>query len=65
MIGLDDMMVNVTICQVGCLMTSISEALRGKNIQIEGQDSDPGVLNHWLQRNGGYDNGIIILNNDC
>lgn len=48
-------MVTETICAVGCLMSSVSMSLNGKNILINGQTSDPGVLNHWLQKNQGYD----------
>eukprot|EP01113_Clastostelium_recurvatum_P050105 TRINITY_DN940_c0_g1_i1.p1 TRINITY_DN940_c0_g1~~TRINITY_DN940_c0_g1_i1.p1 ORF type:complete len:190 (-),score=44.43 TRINITY_DN940_c0_g1_i1:193-762(-) len=46
-----------TICEVGCLMSSVSMALNGKNITIAGQTSNPAVLNSWLQKNGGYDAG--------
>mmetsp|Transcript_5707 Transcript_5707/g.7986 ORF Transcript_5707/g.7986 Transcript_5707/m.7986 type:complete len:191 (-) Transcript_5707:61-633(-) len=51
----DDLMVTETICQVGCLMSSVSMALNGKGIKINGISSNPGVLNTWLQQNGGYD----------
>lgn len=47
-------MENQTICEVGCLMSSVSEALAGKNIEIESQPSNPGVLNAWLRKHGGY-----------
>ena len=54
-------MVNKTICDVGCLMSSTSMALNGTGITITtGPDAiwtDPGSLNHWLQDNGGYDSG--------
>ena len=36
-------------------MSSISEALAGKNIAIQGQTSNPGVLNAWLRTHHGYD----------
>jgi hypothetical protein len=49
-------MVTSTICQVGCLMSSISMALHGRNLTISGEQSDPAVLNLWLQQNQGYDN---------
>ena len=48
-------MVTTTICSVGCLMSSVSMSLNGKNITINGVDSNPGVLNKWLQQNKGYD----------
>lgn len=45
-------MVNTTICKVGCLMSSVSMALHGHHILIDQQHSNPGVLNHWLQKHG-------------
>jgi hypothetical protein len=51
----DDIMDTETICQVGCLMTSTSEGIRGYNISINNVSSNPGVLNEWLRENGGYD----------
>ena len=48
-------MVTKTICEVGCLMTSVSEGLNGYNITIEGAAADPGTLNAWLRDNNGYD----------
>jgi len=50
-----DLMVTKTICEVGCLMTSVSEGLNGYNITIEGAAADPGTLNAWLRDNNGYD----------
>jgi len=51
--GTDD----ATICQVGCLMSSISSAIAGTDIPINGKGSNPGVLNAWLRANGGYTSG--------
>lgn len=51
------MMVTKTICQVGCLMSSVSMALHGHNITIEGKESNPDTLNHWLRLHQGYDGG--------
>jgi hypothetical protein len=48
-------MVTTTVCSVGCLMSSISAALAGRNITIAGSISTPGTLNAWLRSNGGYD----------
>ena len=56
-LNLDNVMENDTICEVGCLMSSVSMALNGKQILIDGQDANPGVLNSWLQKNGGYVGG--------
>ena len=58
-------MINLTVCQVGCLMSSISMALAGHGIQIpinmSGKKahlwSDPGTFNSWLKSNGGYEDG--------
>ena len=47
-------MVTDTICEVGCLMSSISMSLFGWNIQINGNPANPGSLNAWLQNNSGY-----------
>jgi len=52
-------MVTLTICDVGCLMSSISMALAGKQIPIPRPDgtlvqSDPATFNAWLQKNKGY-----------
>lgn len=56
----NDLMVTQTICAVGCLMSSVSMALNGKHIQIEGKDSNPGTLNAWLRTHQGYtsENGL-------
>lgn len=39
-------------------------ALAGHDIEIEGQYSNPGTLNHWLRKHGGYD-GENDLNEDA
>ena len=44
-----------TICAVGCLMTSITMALRQRAVLIDGKDANPGNLNAWLLKHGGYD----------
>ena len=51
----NDVMESTTVCKVGCLMSSISSALFGKNISIAGQPSNPGTLNAWLRGHNGYD----------
>ena len=43
-----------TICQVGCLLSSIAMALNHYNISIDGRPADPDTLNQWLRHNGGY-----------
>jgi hypothetical protein len=52
-------MVSATICDVGCLMSSVSMAIAGKQIMIPRKDgsfvgSDPATFNVWLQNNKGY-----------
>jgi hypothetical protein len=43
-----------TICDVGCLVCSIAMAMHGFHITIEGAESNPQTLNHWLQLHHGY-----------
>jgi hypothetical protein len=53
-----DLMVNETICSVGCLMTSCSMALHSRNIHLTNATDKvitPGTMNDWLQLHGGYD----------
>lgn len=50
----NDTMVTTTVCDVGCLMSSISMAIGENNILIAGQTSNPGTLNAWLRTNNGY-----------
>ena len=48
-----------TICQIGCLLCAVSEALTGYGIKLPIQMSPevptPDVTNDWLIDNGGYD----------
>lgn len=41
-----------TICQVGCLMSSVAMALSGV-----GHNYNPSTLNSWLKGHGGYVGG--------
>lgn len=50
-----DVMETTTVCQVGCLMSSVAMSLAGKGILIGANVSNPGILNQWLRNNGGYD----------
>jgi hypothetical protein len=49
---------NLTICQVGCLMSSTSSGLAGSKIQVPtaaaGVTPTPATVNTWLQQNGGF-----------
>ena len=42
-----------TICQVGCLMSSITMGLNA--------GYTPGTMNKWLTENNGYDNGDDLI----
>lgn len=44
-----------TMCQIGCLVTSVSMALVGT-----GRKYDPGALNKWLKNNNGYSGNLFI-----
>ncbi|KAM9968152.1 hypothetical protein ACTFIW_002588 [Dictyostelium discoideum] len=46
--------INQTICDVGCLMSSCSMAIAGRGITLNNVVSTPGSLNSWLQANNGY-----------
>jgi len=50
-----------TICQVGCLMSSISSALAGTSIQVEGQLATPATVNHFLRTHNGFISGDSAL----
>ncbi|KJE95642.1 hypothetical protein, variant [Capsaspora owczarzaki ATCC 30864] len=50
----DDLIDTETICQVGCLMSSISMAIHGWQIKINGTSSNPQSLNNFLRANNGY-----------
>lgn len=45
-----------TICQVGCLMSSVAMALAGT-----GHSYNPGTLNTWLTHHGGYVSGDAFV----
>eukprot|EP00828_Plagiopyla_frontata_P008389 TRINITY_DN1417_c0_g1_i6.p1 TRINITY_DN1417_c0_g1~~TRINITY_DN1417_c0_g1_i6.p1 ORF type:complete len:210 (+),score=22.80 TRINITY_DN1417_c0_g1_i6:13-642(+) len=51
-----------TICQVGCLMTSVSMALNGHGWTLERAPINPGLLNTWLKQVGGYVSGSELVN---
>jgi hypothetical protein len=43
-----------TICQIGCLMSSVSMALAGLGKSLYGQSPNPGTFNAFLNSYGGY-----------
>ncbi|GAM23579.1 hypothetical protein SAMD00019534_067540, partial [Acytostelium subglobosum LB1] len=57
----NDIIETTTVCDVGCLMSSISMAIAGHGIEIDGQSSNPGTLNSWLKSNGGYTSGNDLI----
>ena len=57
-------MVTDTICEVGCLMSSISMAISGWGIYIDGNASNPATLNTWLRDNNGYNSDNDLEESD-
>mmetsp|Transcript_10832 Transcript_10832/g.12267 ORF Transcript_10832/g.12267 Transcript_10832/m.12267 type:complete len:204 (-) Transcript_10832:32-643(-) len=49
-----------TICQVGCLMSSMSMALNGLGKTIDGAAANPQTLNAWLKTHGGYSDNLFV-----
>ena len=43
-----------TICDVGCLLSSVSMAFTFYHVRVNDKPVDPGTLNTWLKENGGY-----------
>jgi hypothetical protein len=52
---------NETICQVGCLMSSITMALAGTHIDVDGQPATPPVTDQFLQTHHGFVDGSSAL----
>jgi hypothetical protein len=50
-----------TICQAGCLMSSVSMILNDCGKTINGAGADPGNFNSWLTSNGGYVSGNLFV----
>ncbi|CAI2375575.1 unnamed protein product [Moneuplotes crassus] len=49
-----------TVCQVGCLMSSMSMALAGLGKTINGQTVNPGNFNQWLRDHHGYSGNLFV-----
>ncbi|KAL0482071.1 N-acetylmuramoyl-L-alanine amidase [Acrasis kona] len=49
-----------TVCKIGCLMSSVSMALNGFGRKIDGKESNPGILNAYLSKHGGYQGNLFI-----
>jgi len=56
----NDRLGSSTVCSIGCLMSSVSMALNGLGRAVDGQAANPGVLNRFLSRNGGYQGNLFI-----
>lgn len=52
-----DVMVHKTVCEVGCLMSSVSMGLNGNDVAVAGATATPGTLNAWLRTHKGYSDG--------
>ena len=57
-----DLIATKTVCQVGCLMSSVSMGLNGWGVYVDAETSNPGTLNAWLKKNGGYSGDDLIEN---
>jgi hypothetical protein len=49
-----DLIETETICAVGCLLSSISMAIGGKNITVNKATSNPGTFNDFMRAHNGY-----------
>jgi hypothetical protein len=56
----NDKMGTKTICQVGCLMSSVSMAISHNGRKIDGSSSTPKSLNAWLKKHGGYSGNLFV-----
>lgn len=56
----NEMINTKTICQVGCLMSSMAEALTGHGKTINGGEINPHTFNEWLKKNGGYSGNSFV-----
>ena len=50
-----------TIGQAGCLMTSITSAIAGEGVLLDGQVPIPPTMNEWLKNNGGFAQGDLFV----
>lgn len=49
-----------TLCQVGCLESSVAMALAGSGKKISGATVTPGNLNGWLKSHHGYSGNLFM-----
>ena len=50
-----------TICQVGCLMSSMSMVLNDCGKTVDGHAANPGTFNTWLKGHSGYVSGDLFV----
>jgi hypothetical protein len=50
-----------TICSSGCLMSSVSMVINDCKKLVDGSAANPGTLNKWLTKNGGYASGDLFI----
>eukprot|EP00761_Pharyngomonas_kirbyi_P004511 gb/GECH01004516.1/.p1 GENE.gb/GECH01004516.1/~~gb/GECH01004516.1/.p1 ORF type:complete len:250 (+),score=42.88 gb/GECH01004516.1/:1-750(+) len=55
----NDLMGDMTISDVGCVISSVSMGLAGWNRQIWGHTPTPGNINQWLRSNNGYSGNLL------
>eukprot|EP01016_Furgasonia_blochmanni_P019229 TRINITY_DN215_c0_g1_i7.p1 TRINITY_DN215_c0_g1~~TRINITY_DN215_c0_g1_i7.p1 ORF type:complete len:291 (+),score=37.33 TRINITY_DN215_c0_g1_i7:126-875(+) len=48
-----------TICQIGCLISSMAMAMGTYDRTCYGKTCNPGLLNRWLTYNGGYEGNLF------
>jgi len=51
----------ITICDAGCAMSSLSMILNTWGEKVYGTTTDPGTLNGWLIKNGGYESTDLLV----
>lgn len=56
---------STTVCDAGCLESSFSMALAGKNITINGKPANPGSVNEFARENGCFVSGTSDLLDAC
>jgi hypothetical protein len=50
-----------TICKSGCAMSSVAMILNTFAIKVNGAATNPGNFNTWLNSNGGYVSGDLLV----
>ncbi len=50
-----------TICQAGCLMSSVTAMMAGDGVLLNNEYPTPEITNNWLKANGGFHEGDNFL----